>query len=73
MAGVIVHLAVADSTFERRFIKLFLIIENLERFCKGNIYKKALAEKSELLMDKKRCYQLMANHRSVGIVFFIGT
>ena len=36
----------ADSTFERRFIKLFLIIENLARFCKGNIYKKALAEKS---------------------------
>ena len=49
------------------------MIENLERFCKGNIYKKALAEKSELLMDKKRCYQLMANHRSVGTVFFIGT
>ena len=22
-------------------------------------------------MDKKRCYQLMANHRSVGIVFFM--
>ena len=39
----------ADSTFERRFIKLFLIIENLERFCKGNIYKKALAETVVLL------------------------
>ena len=29
----------AGFTFERRFIKFFLIIENLARFCKGNIYE----------------------------------